>query len=64
MDADLKVQFTPIAKQLADNETKIVDELNDIQGKPINIGGYYKANEELMSSAMRPNSTFNSILNQ
>ena len=61
-DADLKAEFTPIAKQLADNETTIVNELNSIQGKPVNIGGYYDPNEVLVTEAMRPSNTFNSIL--
>ncbi|PWH81535.1 NADP-dependent isocitrate dehydrogenase [Algibacter marinivivus] len=62
-DEALKTEFTPIAKQLADNEAIIIKELNDIQGKPTNIGGYYEPNESLINSVMRPSSTFNSILN-
>ncbi len=62
-DADLKAQFSPIAKALADNESKIVNELNDVQGEPMDIGGYYEPNEALINKAMRPSSTLNSILN-
>src|SRR5690606_22817856 len=40
-DAELKAQFEPIVKALADNEEKIIAELNGIQGKPVDIGGYY-----------------------
>ncbi|MFD0989028.1 NADP-dependent isocitrate dehydrogenase [Mariniflexile jejuense] len=61
-DADLKAEFTPIAKQLSYNEATIVDELNKIQGNPVNIGGYYEPNEALVNQAMRPSNTFNSIL--
>ena len=62
-DAALKAEFEPIAKQLATNETAIVNELNQVQGKPVNIGGYYEPNEALVNNAMRPSKTFNSILN-
>ena len=62
-DQELRNQFIPIAEQLQSNETKIVNELNAIQGKPINIGGYYESNEEFTSNAMRPNETLNAIIN-
>lgn len=61
-DQDLKVEFAPIAKALADNEDKIVSELNDVQGKPTDIGGYYKPNEGLINMVMRPSKTFNTII--
>jgi len=61
-DTDLSAEFTSLAKQLADNETKIVSELNDIQGSPVNIGGYYEPKEDLINKAMRPSTTLNSIL--
>jgi isocitrate dehydrogenase len=61
-NAELKAEFTPIAEALSSNEEKIISELNEIQGKAVNIGGYYKPNEELATKAMRPNSTLNSIL--
>ncbi|KAA5821988.1 NADP-dependent isocitrate dehydrogenase [Algibacter amylolyticus] len=61
-DADLKAEFTPIAKQLVENENTIVKELNDIQGKPADIGGYYEPNEDLINNVMRPSKTFNAIL--
>jgi isocitrate dehydrogenase len=62
-DAELKDRFTSIANELTNNEAKIVSELNDIQGDSVNIDGYYEPNEELTSSAMRPSSTLNNILN-
>ncbi|MCW1245738.1 NADP-dependent isocitrate dehydrogenase [Pseudomonas sp. SAICEU22] len=61
-DAALKAQFTTLAKTLADNEEKIVAELNAVQGKPVDIGGYYFANPELTSKAMRPSTTFNAAI--
>ena len=63
-DLELKATFEPIAKQLTENEDKINSELIGAQGKPQEIGGYYKPNQELMFKAMRPSSTFNSILDQ
>jgi len=62
-DAALKAEFTPIAKQLVDNEAVIVKELVDIQGASVNLGGYYEPNEDLINNAMRPSKTFNAILN-
>jgi len=62
-DTELKDRFTSIANELTSNEAKIVSELNDIQGDSVNIDGYYEPNEELTSSAMRPSSTLNNILN-
>ncbi|WP_426139995.1 NADP-dependent isocitrate dehydrogenase [Pseudomonas sp. DWP3-1-2] len=61
-DAALKAQFTPLAKTLADNEEKIVAELNAVQGKPADIGGYYYPNAELTSKVMRPSATFNAAI--
>ncbi|MFL7963046.1 NADP-dependent isocitrate dehydrogenase [Pseudomonas kielensis] len=61
-DAALKAQFASLAKTLTDNEEKIVAELNAVQGKPVDIGGYYFANPELTSKAMRPSATFNAAI--
>ncbi|HEY8330092.1 MAG TPA: NADP-dependent isocitrate dehydrogenase [Pseudomonas sp.] len=61
-DKELQAQFTNLAKALADNEEKIVAELNAAQGKPVDIGGYYHADTELTSQAMRPSATFNAAL--
>lgn len=61
-DAALKAQFATLAKTLTDNEEKIVAELNAVQGKPVDIGGYYFANPELTSKAMRPSATFNAAI--
>jgi len=62
-DVQLKNQFAKIAKEMKQNELKIVGELNGVQGKPIDIGGYYKPDDELVSKAMRPSKTLNSIIN-
>jgi len=61
-DAELQAHFSSIAKELKANETKIINELNAVQGKPVDIGGYYKPDEDLTYNAMRPNETFNRIL--
>jgi len=61
-DADLKAEFELIAKKLIQNEDKIVQELNDAQGKSIDTGGYYLPNDEMTSKAMRPSNTLNSIV--
>ena len=62
-NADLKTEFAAVFKQLANNEVTIVNELNKIQGNSVNIGGYYEPNEKLLTDAMRPSKTLNSILN-
>lgn len=61
-DADLKAIFSPIAAEFIANETQINSELIGAQGKPQTIGGYYQPNSELTSKAMRPSTTFNTIL--
>ena len=61
-DAALKTIFTPVAKSMSENEQKVVDELNGAQGSPVDIGGYYKPDEEKTSTAMRPSKTLNEIL--
>lgn len=63
-DEALKLAFEPIAKQLIQNEDKIINELNSAQGKPVDIGGYYLPEESLKTKAMRPSKTFNDILKQ
>ncbi len=61
-DPALKAQFAPLAKTLAENEAKIVAELNAVQGKPVDIGGYYHADAELTRKAMRPSETLNAAI--
>ncbi|WP_179349716.1 NADP-dependent isocitrate dehydrogenase [Winogradskyella pacifica] len=62
-DAELKAEFDKIFKTLSSNEEVIVKELIDCQGENVNIDGYYLPNEELISNAMRPSTTLNSIIN-
>ncbi len=61
-DADLAAKFAPLAKTLADNEAKIVGELNGVQGKSVDIKGYYHPDMALVSAAMRPSATFNQVV--
>jgi len=61
-DAELKAKFAPLAKTLAENETKIVEELNSVQGGAMDIGGYYKPDAAKTSAVMRPSATFNAAL--
>ncbi len=60
--ADLKAIFSPIYTALTESEAKIISELNNAQGKKVNIEGYYKGNDDLIAKAMRPSETFNTIL--
>jgi len=61
-DAALQARFAPLAKALTENEATIVAELNAVQGKPAEIGGYYFTDAELTSKVMRPSQTFNSAI--
>ena len=63
-DPELQNIFTEIAREITTNQENIVQELIEVQGKPIDIGGYYLPDEELISKAMRPSDTLNSILDQ
>jgi isocitrate dehydrogenase len=61
-DAELAAHFAPLAKTLADNEQKIVAELLEVQGKPVDIGGYFKPDNAKVTAVMRPSATFNQAL--
>jgi isocitrate dehydrogenase len=61
-DPELAARFAALAKSLAANEQKIVDELNAVQGKPADIGGYYFPDRKKVSAVMRPSETFNAAL--
>jgi isocitrate dehydrogenase len=61
-DAEMAAKFAPLAKQLADNEQAIVAELIEVQGKPVDIGGYYKPDFDKLSMVMRPSKTLNAAL--
>ncbi len=61
-DAELQARFAKVAQQMADNEDKIVQELIDCQGQPVEIGGYYIPDDEMASRSMRPSATLNAIV--
>ena len=61
-DPELQARFTAVAQQLTDNEAQIVQELEDAQGQPINIGGYYRPDAAMAAQAMRPSPTLNAII--
>lgn len=61
-DSELKAMFAPVAQQLTDNEAKIVEELNAVQGKPADLGGYYRQNKEMVAKVMRPSATLNAAI--
>jgi isocitrate dehydrogenase len=61
-DTELAAKFAAVAQALADNEAKIVEELVAVQGKPVDIGGYYQPDMGRLSAAMRPSATLNAAL--
>jgi isocitrate dehydrogenase len=61
-DAELAKIFAPLADRLAADETTIVDELNAVQGKPVDLGGYYYVDRKKTDQAMRPSATLNAAL--
>ncbi|MBU2020159.1 MAG: NADP-dependent isocitrate dehydrogenase [Bacteroidetes bacterium] len=61
-DAELKQKFQKLYNQLKEKESIIVGELNAVQGRPLEIKGYYNPNESLVEKAMRPSATFNDLL--
>jgi len=61
-DAELAAKFAPLAKRLTEQEAAIVAELNEVQGKPVDIGGYYKPDFDKLAQIMRPSKLFNEAL--
>ena len=61
-DSELKAIFTPIADKLTSSESQIVSELIGVQGKPADIGGYFRPDSQKAAAALRPSHTFNAIL--
>jgi isocitrate dehydrogenase len=61
-DATLQAHFAPLAKRLTENEQIIVQEFSAVQGKPVDIGGYYLADDAKCQAVMRPSATFNAAL--
>jgi isocitrate dehydrogenase len=63
-DEELATAFAPLARQLAEHEDRIVEELAEVQGAPVDIGGYYWPDREVATQVMRPSSTFNRVLEE
>ncbi|MBI5610550.1 MAG: NADP-dependent isocitrate dehydrogenase, partial [Deltaproteobacteria bacterium] len=61
-DLELKARFAPVAAALTANEAKIVAEFKAVEGKPVDMGGYYLPDPVKTGAAMRPSATFNAIL--
>jgi len=61
-DTEMKDRFAKLASALAENESKISNELLEVQGKPVDLHGYYKPDDKLATKAMRPSETFNNAL--
>ncbi|MEE8613144.1 MAG: NADP-dependent isocitrate dehydrogenase, partial [Nitrospirales bacterium] len=61
-DKNLQARFVEVAKQLVENEAKIAAELLSVQGKPVDMGGYYHPDTEKLTKAMRPSPTLNAIV--
>jgi isocitrate dehydrogenase len=61
-DSDLQARFAPLAKTLADNEQQIIDELGAVQGKSVDIGGYFYPDPEKMKTVMRPSARLNAAI--
>ena len=61
-DTELQARFSQVARQMADSEEKIVQELVEAQGTPMDIGGYYRPDAEMAANVMRPSATLNTIV--
>jgi isocitrate dehydrogenase len=61
-ESDLKAHFTPMAEKLSASVDTIISEIAEHQGKPVDLGGYYKPNAAKRDAAMRPSATLNSII--
>lgn len=61
-DAELQARFAKVATQMQENEARINEELLGVQGKPVDLGGYYLPNREMTARAMRPSATLNAII--
>jgi isocitrate dehydrogenase len=61
-DPELAKRFAPVAAAMAENEDKIIGEINDSQGNAQKLGGYYRGDAELLATAMNPSATLNAII--
>ena len=63
-DTEMKARFSKMYKELQANEEKITSDMISIQGKPVDLGGYYLPDPEKATEIMRPSSTFNKIIDE
>jgi isocitrate dehydrogenase len=63
-DPELAERFKPLAERLAADQQQIVAELAEVQGQPVELGGYYHPDLDLVTAAMRPSATFNAALDR
>ncbi|MCB9211688.1 MAG: NADP-dependent isocitrate dehydrogenase, partial [Ignavibacteriales bacterium] len=63
-DEELKTRFEKIARELKENESKIVEELISVQGKPVDLGGYFMPDDVITDKVMRPSETLNKIIDE
>jgi isocitrate dehydrogenase len=63
-DGELAARFKPLAERLASDEQQIARELLEVQGKPVELGGYYRPDPQLAQAAMRPSRLFNEALEE
>ncbi len=61
-NSELQAKFAPIAAELSNNESKIIEELNTVQGAVVDLKGYYAPNDNIAASSMRPSATLNAII--
>ena len=61
-DRALAARFAPVAAALAEGEAAIIEELAAVQGRPVDIGGYYRPDPTVTGAAMRPSATLNAAL--
>ena len=61
-DPELAKRFASVAAAMAENEDKIIGEINDSQGDAQKLGGYYKGDDKLLAEAMNPSDTLNAII--
>ena len=61
-DSELQARFKKVTQEMSDNEEKILQELIDCQGQPMDIGGYYIPDDKMAANAMRPSATLNAII--
>ena len=63
-DADMKARFSKMFEELKGNEEKIVNDLISVQGKPVDVGGYYLPDDKKAFAVMHPSSTLNKIIDE